>query len=160
MLKIMRIDDVVDENTLLEFTRQKFGCPAFYKDEMAFKGQCRNWMAKNDGYTYRDLAKVVAWAREKGKRPKHLHTIFHYVNDAFGAGILQTHRANERRQVTDAVFEALAVETDPEWRFRLQAASTTGGRLDALNAWYEHRGRQSAPGDDALRQVEQESLFV
>lgn len=162
MYALMRLDDVSTVNDLLEFTRQKFGCPSFRKDEMIFKAQARIFFDRNPEYTPRDMAKVVVWAKEVRKRPRNLSAIFYYAKDAFAVGVLPPRSEHERKQITDAMYQALEVETDPEWRHRLTAATTTAARRDALDAWHQARGSSLyEPGTTSpAATIEQKPLFA
>src|SRR5690606_37069346 len=85
------------------------------------------------------LVKTVDWAKDTGRRIRTLSGVMYLVQEAHAAGALPEldPQRQRERNLSDAVFKALAVESDPEWRRRL-ILSQGEARQSALSEWQEH----------------------
>ncbi len=86
------------------------------------------------------LAKGVEWGKLNGKNLRSLCGIFVLTDFAYQAGYIpELNPQNDAKMSVDqAIFQALELETDPEWRLLL-SASSGDTRLDVINRWEQTR---------------------
>jgi hypothetical protein len=133
---------VCSEETLIQYTRQRFGVPTTLKDINLFKSRIRDFLKINQQIDYASMAVGVDWAKSKHLRPRSLLAVMGFIQQAYAAGMLPELdvAAAGQANTEDGILNALQVESDPLWRTRL-IASQGSARASVLQEWHDIRGR-------------------
>lgn len=137
-MEFMDPADVVNDDTLMEYARQRLGCPAFPKDTIVFRKTARDFHRCNPHVDYRSLVRVVDWCKATNRRPFTLAALFRFCQDAYRAGILIGVETHAERSLMSEVYAALKVEKDPEWRRQIISSSGSAQR-ELLATWKRQR---------------------
>lgn len=133
----LRPEDVVDAETCAEYVRQTCGTLFCSGVDMAiFKRQLKAFFKEQPNASWYTLCRTAQWARSKKKRLVKVYTIIPMVSWAWAAGALPELDGTRRDEEVEArISEALAVERDPEWRYRLIGAEGVNARREVLIQW-------------------------
>ena len=109
--------------TFASYACQELGIPFPSKKDLATSGKLVEELFQlYPAMSWQSLCDLVEWGRKKKKR---FATIFQLINSyrwAYSDGYLDEIDSNSSASLEEKIEQALASETDPEWRRRLLTA--------------------------------------
>lgn len=140
ILKMVDADGVKDMNTFARYVQQELGTPMPNNPRMraVLATTAREHFRENPALTWESMVKVVAYCKNRRRRPFSAASVFKEVRYAWSAGYLPELDPKDTETQDPRVSVALAIETDEEWRRKL---STTTGEISTkiYEAWKEER---------------------
>lgn len=120
-----------------EYVRQTVGTPgATVKDLAAFRKKVKKLMEDDPRITWHTMCRVAQWARQKRKRPAHIHYLPDMLRYAWSDGYLPELSPDAADDdLEEKIGRALGVETDEYWRRRLIASKGVEARAQTYSEW-------------------------
>jgi hypothetical protein len=148
-LHYWRPDEVVDAASFTAFCQQQIGTPPARGNEFKrLLGQLKTFWADNPQADWQTLVRTVVWAKAKRKRLMTCCTILKLVRAAYADGFLPEldPRQQEDEDLEKRISAALAFETDPYWRRRLNLAVGVEARRYVYQVWRQHNRSRDLVG--------------
>jgi hypothetical protein len=133
---LLKPQDVVDARTFADYVRQILGTPTnTMKDLVTLQKKLKEHQEAWPNADWQTLVRTVDWCKARKKRPARAFLVVDWVRYAWADGYLpELDTKPVDQQLEEAISEALEVETDTEWRYRLIGAEGRA-RKEVYVAW-------------------------
>lgn len=133
---VMKASDVTDAKTLAQFYQQKLGTPyPTTQGLILLRKQIKMIFQVYPDADYQTLVKMVEWAKAKGRKYAHCHTLVSHYRYAWRDGYLPELDPNPTREIDALITDAMTRETDEDWLRRLSLSSGLDARTQVYNEW-------------------------
>lgn len=135
---IMKKEEVKDAKTLAQYIQQRLGTPYPTTQGMiVLKQNIKHIFKLYPDANYQTLIKVVDWAKTKGQKYAHCHSLVAAYRYAWRDGYLPELDPNPTKEIDRLIEDALQSETDSDWCRRLIMASGIEAKTNTYKAWKE-----------------------
>lgn len=138
-VEFLRASDVSTPQDVMEYASQQIGCgmPIGVKARGVAQRRIREEMEAQK-WSFAHLIAAIDYMKSKAIRPRSIDFIFYHVDTAIRNGYLRR-PVSTMDGLSQAVTEAVYLETDPDWTRRLLAARGAALQL-VYNQWVSERG--------------------
>ena len=137
-------DEVNSAETFAQYCQQRLGTPYPTGKQIAMlKRGIRIFFEQNPQASYGTLVWSIDGCKNRRKRAPHALGVISSVRFAFRDGYLPELNPNseeeEHAPTEDLIRAAVAIETDPWWKDRLQGGKTAKARYEIYESWVTDR---------------------
>lgn len=130
--------EVDSAQTFCEHVHALIGTPMSGRDACRTKKKATAFFEQYPQANWQTLCRVARWAKDKKKRPAHADYLIDWVRYAWADGRLPELDADPRDpEVEAAIQDAVAVEPDRQWRYRLMRAVGPDAQREVLGQWQQ-----------------------
>jgi hypothetical protein len=111
------------------------------KQMAILKRQLKDLFANNKNASYATLVRTVEWCKARKKRPPHSYTLIAWIRYAWADGYLPEldAKAPVDEPLESLITEALEIEADQQWRYKLIGAQGIEARRKIFESWKQMR---------------------
>jgi hypothetical protein len=133
---IMTKDQVTDPKSYANYVQQNLGTPfPTGKQMVILRKTIKDFFKAYPDADYGTLIRLVEWAKARKKKYAHCYALVSSFRYAWSDGYLPELDPNPTKEIDRAIEEAIAKESDEEWRRRLGMASGIEVKTEIYNAW-------------------------